>query len=65
MANTYLIRYHVLRSDRFSQEKPKGLLLSQSKGLSYIAGFTMVKWLREFLQRMTDVYINPISFSIK
>lgn len=43
----------------------RGLLLNQSKGLSYTAGFTMVKWLRDFLQEMTNVYINPISFSIK
>lgn len=60
IANTYLIRYHVLSSDRSSQEEPRGLLLNQSKGFSYTAGFTMVRWLR--IPSGNDCFIHKSNF---
>lgn len=60
----YLVRYHALSSDRFSQEELRGLLLNQSREL--IQGWTHCgEVAQSFLEGKICVYLNSDAPSIK
>jgi len=60
----YLVRYHALSSDTFSQEELRGLLLNQSREL--IQGWTHCgEVAQRFLEGKILVYLNSDAPSIK